>query len=240
MLRPGLSTQALDQEAHRFVSSQGGRNGPLGFEGFPKSICTSVNNVVCHGIPNSKHILQQGDIIAIDVSPALEGYHGDTCKTFCVGGRPPSSQVQKFIDVTRECMWVGIAEVAVGKRIGDIGAAISEHAKRFSYGVVREFCGHGIGRELHAEPDVPHVGKRGRGPRIQSGMAFTIEPMINMGGDCRIDMLKDGWTAITRDGRLSAQFEHTLLVTDSGVEVSTLCENEAVPSFVLEKGTVSS
>ncbi|MEM7495604.1 MAG: type I methionyl aminopeptidase [Myxococcota bacterium] len=231
LLRPGLSTQALDDEADRFVRARGGRNGPLGFNGYPKSICTSINNVVCHGIPNPQHILKEGDIIGIDVSPKLDGYHGDTCKTFCIG--EGSQQAKQLIEVTRACMWRGIAQVAPGKRIGDIGAAISEHAATFSYGVVRDFCGHGVGRELHTQPDILHVAKWGTGMRMQPGMAFTIEPMINM-GNWRIDILSDGWTAVTRDGRLSAQFEHTLLVTDTGVEVLTLAPGESAADYASE------
>ena len=225
LLRPGLSTQALDNAADRFVRSRGGSNGPLGYQGYPKSICTSINNVVCHGIPNSKHILQEGDIISIDVSPKLDGYHGDTCKTFYIG--ETSKQAKQLLEVTRACMWHGIAQAGPGKRIGDIGAAISEHAATFSYGVVRDFCGHGIGRELHTQPDILHVAKRGTGMRMRQVMAFTIEPMINM-KNWRIDILSDGWTAVTRDGSLSAQFEHTLLVTDTGVEVLTLAPGESM------------
>ncbi|MEM7403323.1 MAG: type I methionyl aminopeptidase [Myxococcota bacterium] len=218
-IQPGVSTEHLNKEAERFVKQRGARNGPLGYQGFPKSICTSINDVVCHGVPNKKDILQDGDIISVDVTPALEGYHGDTCKTFCVGQVRP--QWQQLVRVAKKCLQIGIAEVAPGKRIGDIGAAISEYAARFSYGVVRDFCGHGVGRELHAQPDIPHFGRRGRGMRIQPGMAFTIEPMIKIGPDWRIDILEDGWTAVTCDGQAAAQFEHTLLVTETGVEILT-------------------
>lgn len=219
LIKPGITTLHLNEAAEQFAQQHGARNGPLGYHGFPKSICTSINNVVCHGIPSAKDVLQEGDIIAVDVTPVVDGYHGDTCKTFCVG--QVSAAMQQLVRVTQECLQLAIAEVAPGKRIGDIGAAIVQHAQQFSYGVVRDFCGHGVGRQLHAEPQIPHVGKRGRGLRLQAGMAFTIEPMINMGGDWRVDVLNDGWTAVTRDGQPSAQFEHTLLVTQTGVEVLT-------------------
>jgi methionyl aminopeptidase len=223
MVRPGVSTEALNEAAVKFTKEHGATNGPLGYKPagmppFPKSICTSVNEVVCHGIPSARQILADGDIINIDVTPILNGYYGDTSRTFFVG--TPSPQARQLVEVTEECLKLGIAEVAPGKRIGDIGAAIQEHAERFGYGVVREFVGHGVGKVFHGAPQIPHFGERGKGRRFVPGMVFTIEPMINM-GTWRTKMLKDGWTAVTADGTLSAQFEHTVLVTDTGVEILT-------------------
>lgn len=223
MVKPGISTEALDAEAVKFTKAHGATNGPLGYKPsgmtpFPKSICTSVNDVVCHGIPSPKQILADGDIVNVDVTPVLNGYYGDTSRTFFVG--TPSPEVRQLVEVTEECLKLGIAEVAPGKRIGDIGAAIQEHAERFGFSVVREFVGHGVGKVFHTAPQIPHFGERGKGRRFVPGMVFTIEPMINM-GTWRTKMLKDGWTAVTADGRLSAQFEHTLLVTDTGVEILT-------------------
>jgi len=223
MVRPGVSTEALDVAAVKFTKEHGATNGPLGYKPagmtpFPKSICTSVNDVVCHGIPSARQILVDGDIINIDVTPVLNGYYGDTSRTFFVG--TPSPEVRQLVEVTEECLKLGISEVAPGKRIGDIGAAIQEHAERFGYSVVREFVGHGVGKVFHTAPQIPHFGERGKGRRFVPGMVFTIEPMINM-GTWRTKILKDGWTAVTADGKLSAQFEHTVLVTDTGVEILT-------------------
>jgi methionyl aminopeptidase len=217
-VKPGVTTDTLDRLCHEFIVSHGAIPAPLNYKGFPRSICTSINEVVCHGIPGER-TLQDGDIINIDITTILDGFHGDTSEMFCVG--EVSTDAKKLIDVTRRSMWRGIAEVAPGKRIGDIGAAIFEFAHReHGYGVVEAFCGHGIGRKFHAEPQVSHVGRRGTGKRMAAGMTFTIEPMINEGTpEC--DFLDDGWTALTRDRRLSAQTEHTLLVTDNGYEVLT-------------------
>ena len=223
MLKPGLSTQALNDEAEKLTKARNARSAPLGYHGFPRSICTSVNDVVCHGIPSKEHLLKDGDIINIDVTPIVDGYYGDTSKTFFVG--TPTNEAKALVDVTLDCLKMGIKEVAPGKRVGDIGAAIQEHAESFGYGVVRDFVGHGIGREFHLDPQVPHYGRRGSGPRLKPGMAFTIEPMINQ-GDWRTVVLEDDWTAVTVDGGLSAQFEHTLIVTKDGFEIMTLVEGE--------------
>ena len=223
MLKPGLSTQALNDEAEKLTKARNARSAPLGYHGFPRSICTSVNDVVCHGIPSKEHLLKDGDIINIDVTPIVDGYYGDTSKTFFVG--TPTKEAKALVDVTLDCLKMGIKEVAPGKRVGDIGAAIQEHAESFGYGVVRDFVGHGIGREFHLDPQVPHYGRRGSGPRLKPGMAFTIEPMINQ-GDWRTVVLEDDWTAVTVDGGLSAQFEHTLIVTKDGFEIMTLVEGE--------------
>lgn len=225
MIKPGISTQELNDEAERWTKAHGAKSAPLGYghPPFPRSICTSVNNVVCHGIPNAKQILHDGDIINIDVTPIVDGYHGDTSKTYFVG--TPSVAAKQLVEVTQECLRRGIKEVAPGKRIGDIGAAIQEYAESFGYGVVREFVGHGVGTTFHTAPQVFHYGTRGKGRRLQTGMVFTIEPMINIGG-WKTRILKDQWTAVTADGSLSAQFEHTLAVTEKGFDVLTLADGE--------------
>lgn len=224
MVAPGVTTQQLNDEAEKWTRGRGAKSAPLGYKGFPKSICTSINEVVCHGIPDPKTVIKNGDIINIDVTPILDGYYGDTSRTICVG--TVSAAARQLVDVTLECLRRGIREVAPGKRLGDIGASIQEYAEEFGYGVVREFVGHGIGKTFHSAPQVPHFGVRGKGRRLQPGMAFTIEPMINI-GNWRTKVLKDGWTAITLDGSLSAQFEHTVVVTDTGVEVLTLREGDS-------------
>ncbi|MBD2138913.1 type I methionyl aminopeptidase [Anabaena sp. FACHB-1237] len=219
LVQPGVSTLELNDEAERWTKAHNAKSAPLGYKGFPKSICTSVNEVICHGIPNAKQILKDGDIINIDVTPIVDGYHGDTSKTFIVGNAPP--KVQKLVEVTEKCLYLGIAEVKPGAKIGDIGAAIQEYAESFGFSVVREFVGHGISNVFHTAPDIPHFGVRGKGKKLRPGMVFTIEPMINEGTH-ESKMLADGWTAVTRDRKLSAQFEHTVAVTEDGVEILTL------------------
>lgn len=226
MLKPGLTTEDLNVEAERWTKERGAVSAPLGYHGFPKSICTSVNEVVCHGIPSKDHVLKDGDIINIDVTPILDGYHGDTSATFFVG--EPTPEVRDLVETTRECLRVGIEQVKPGGRIGDIGAAIQELAEGKGYSVVRDFVGHGIGRIFHTAPQVPHYGKRGKGRRFEPGMVFTIEPMINI-GTWEVEVLDDGWTALTLDGKLSAQFEHTLAVTDTGYDILTLAEGATWP-----------
>lgn len=217
-VKPGVTTEHLDKLCHDYTLEHGATSAPLNYKGFPKSICTSINEVVCHGIPENRE-LKDGDIINIDITTILDGYHGDTSEMFIVGEVP--EHVHKLIDVTRRSLWLGIHEVAPGKRIGDIGAAIYEYAHgEHGYGVVEAFCGHGIGRKFHTEPQVPHRGKRGRGKRMVAGMTFTIEPMINEGSP-HCEILDDDWTAVTIDKKLSAQAEHTILVTDDGYEVLT-------------------
>lgn len=218
MVKPGVSTLEINDEAERWTKAHGAISAPLGYHGFPKSICTSVNEVICHGIPNAKQILQEGDIINIDVTPTLEGYHGDTSRTFFVG--TPSETAKKLVEVTEECLRRGIAEVKSGARIGDIGAAIQEYAEANGFSVVRDFVGHGISHIFHTAPQVPHYGTRGKGKKLRPGMVFTIEPMINE-GTWEAVVLADKWTAITKDGKLSAQFEHTIAVTENGVEILT-------------------
>lgn len=218
LVKPGVSTLALDDEAERWTQAHGAKSAPLGYKGFPKSICTSVNEVVCHGIPNAKQILKEGDIINIDVTLILDGYHGDTSEMFFVG--QPSPLAQKLVDVTEECRRRGIAAVKPGARIGDIGAAIQEYAEAQGFSVVRDFVGHGISHIFHTAPEIPHYGKPGTGKRLRSGMVFTIEPMINE-GTYEVEVLADKWTAVTKDAKLSAQCEHTIAVTERGVEILT-------------------
>ncbi len=219
MIKPGVSTLELNDEAERWTQAHGAISAPLGYHGFPKSICTSVNEVICHGIPNRKQVLQAGDIINVDVTPTLEGYHGDTSRTFFVG--TPSETAKNLVEVTEECLRRGIAAVKPGARIGDIGAAIQEYAESHGFSVVRDFVGHGVSNIFHTAPQVPHYGTRGKGKKIRPGMVFTIEPMINE-GTWEAVVLDDGWTAITKDKKLSAQFEHTLAVTKDGVEILTV------------------
>ncbi len=217
-VKPGVTTLVLDEEAERWTQAHGARSAPLGYHGFPKSICTSINEVICHGIPNEKQVLKDGDIINIDVTPILDGYHGDTSKTFFVG--EPSPLAKKLVEVTEKCMYLGIAEVKPGNKIGDIGAAIQEYAEAEGFSVVRDFVGHGVSNVFHTAPQIPHYGIRGKGKKLRTGMVFTIEPMINEGTWEGV-VLNDGWTAITKDGKLSAQFEHTVAVTETGVEILT-------------------
>lgn len=234
MVQPGVSTLELNDAAEAWTQARGAKSAPLGYPSgsknpFPKSICTSVNEVVCHGIPNAKQILQDGDIINIDVTPLLDGYHGDTSRTFLVG--EPSPLARKLVEVTEECMWRGIRAVKPGARVGDIGAAIQEYAEAQGFSVVRSFVGHGVGRIFHTEPQIPHYGTRGRGKKLRPGMVFTIEPMINE-GTWEVETLADEWTAVTLDRKLSAQFEHTIAVTTDGVEVlTTLPERVPVSSL---------
>ncbi len=221
MVKPGVTTLQLNDEAERWTQAHGAKSAPLGYKGYPKSICTSINEVVCHGIPHARQILKDGDIINIDVTLIVDGYHGDTSKTFFVG--TPSPKAQKLVEVTEECRRRGIAEVKPGAKIGDIGAAIQEYAESQGFSVVRDFVGHGISNIFHTAPDIPHYGVRGKGKRLRPGMVFTIEPMINE-GTWEVEVLDDGWTAVTRDRRLSAQCEHTLAVTEDGVEILTVAE----------------
>ena len=218
-VKPGITTQELNEICHDFTIEHGAIPAPLDYHGFPKSICTSVNEVVCHGIPNSKQKLKDGDIINIDVTPIVDGYHGDTSRTYFVGN--VSDEAKRLVKTTKECLDLGIAAVKPGARIGDIGAAIQGHAEKQGYSVVRDFVGHGIGKNFHEDPQVQHFGVHGRGIRLSKGLVFTIEPMINL-GSYRTKVLSDGWTAVTVDGKLSAQFEHTIAIRNNGdVEILT-------------------
>jgi methionyl aminopeptidase len=217
-VQPGITTGELDRLCHDYiVNVQQAVPAPLNYKGFPRSICTSVNHQVCHGIPGDKK-LKRGDIINIDVTVIKEGYHGDTSKMFYVG--EPSIQARRLAQVTHECMLLGIREVRPGARLGDIGHAIQRHAEAHGFSVVREYCGHGIGREFHEDPQVLHYGQPGMGLELTPGMTFTVEPMINAGKP-DIKLLPDNWTVVTRDHSLSAQWEHTVLVTETGHEILT-------------------
>jgi methionyl aminopeptidase len=223
---PGVSTEELDRICHDYiVDVQRAIPAPLGYRGYPKSICTSVNHVVCHGIPGDRR-LKQGDIVNIDVTVIKGGFHGDSSRMYAVGKIPPHAQ--RLIDVTYEAMWRGIRCVRPGVRLGDIGYAIQRFVEANHYSVVREYCGHGIGRGFHEDPQVLHYGQPDTGLTLMPGMTFTVEPMVNAGRR-EVRLLPDGWTVITRDHSLSAQWEHTVLVTNSGVDVLTLVSNEQVP-----------
>jgi methionyl aminopeptidase len=217
ILRPGITTDDINEFVHQDTLRKGARPAPLNYKGFPKSVCTSINEVVCHGIPGPR-VLEEGDIINVDVTHIYKGYHGDTSATFYVG--KPSAGARKVVEVARKSLELGIEQVRPGARLGDVGAAIQEYAEGQGCSVVRDFVGHGIGRLFHDEPKVSHVGQWGRGVRLKPGMTFTIEPMINL-GSWEVRILDDEWTAVTADGSLSAQFEHTVLVTESGHEILT-------------------
>jgi methionyl aminopeptidase len=223
-VRAGVTTDELDAMCHDYmVNVQKTVPAPLnyappGYQPYPKSICTSVNHVVCHGVPGPKK-LKPGDVINIDITVIKDGFHGDTSRMFFVG--EPSIQARRLSEVTYECMWRGIGAVRPGAHLGDIGHAIQSHAEEHGFSIVREFCGHGIGRRFHEEPQVLHYGRAGTGLKLQAGMIFTVEPMINAGKP-GIRQLGDGWTVVTKDHSLSAQWEHTVLVTESGFEVLTL------------------
>jgi methionyl aminopeptidase len=214
---PGVSTEELDDIVRSMTIAGGGVPATLGYRGYTHSCCISINHVICHGIPSDKK-LRDGDIVNIDVTPMLDGWHGDTSRMFFVGDVPVKAK--RLVDVTYECMMLGIEQVKPGNHIGDIGHAIQKHAEQYRYGVVRDFCGHGLGRLFHDAPEIVHVGRPGTGPEIRPGMFFTIEPMINI-GKAAGKVLEDGWTAVTRDRSLSAQFEHSIGVTETGYEIFT-------------------
>jgi methionyl aminopeptidase len=236
-VRPGVTTEALDRLCHGFILDHGAVPAPLGYRGFPKSICTSVNHVVCHGIPaseesdyfsaNEKMIrtnglrvkLREGDILNIDVTVVLDGWHGDSSRMYVAG--EPSVKAQRLMDVTHDAMMLGIKTIRPGATLGDLGHAIQSYVERHGYSVVREFCGHGLGRAFHEPPNVLHFGRPGEGVALREGMLFTVEPMVNAGRP-EVKILDDGWTAVTRDRSLSAQFEHTVGVTATGCEIFTL------------------
>jgi len=215
---PGVRTEELDELCHEFILQHGATPAPLGYRGFPKSICTSINHVVCHGIPGPK-ALKDGDILNIDVTVVLDGWHGDSSRMYAAGRA--SRRAARLIEVTHESLMRGIAEVRPGNRFGDIGYAIQSYAEAERCSVVRDFCGHGIGHVFHDAPNVLHYGRRGEGAELRPGMFFTIEPMVNLGAP-QTKTLADGWTAVTRDRSLSAQFEHTIGVTEAGCEIFTL------------------
>ena len=218
-VRPGATTEDLDRLCHDFIVDHGAIPAPLNYRGFPKSICTSVNHVVCHGIPTDRKVLQDGDAINIDITVILDGWHGDTSRMFHVG--KPKVKAQRLVEVTYEAMMRGIAVVGPGATLGDVGHAIQSYAESQRFSVVRDFCGHGLGRVFHEAPSVLHFGRPGTGLVLREGMFFTVEPMINFGRP-EVKILDDGWTAVTRDRTLSAQFEHSIGVTATGHEIFTL------------------
>lgn len=230
-VQKGVTTDELNQLCHDYiVDVQKGIPAPLNYGSppFPKSICTSVNHVICHGIPSDKK-LKDGDIINIDVTVIKDGYHGDTSKMFIVG--KPSIMAERLIRITQECLYMAIEMVKPGTRLGDIGHVIQQHAEKHNYSIVREYCGHGIGANFHEEPQVVHYGRPGTGEELRPGMCFTIEPMVNA-GKRHSKILPDQWTVVTKDRSLSAQWEHTLLVTETGVEVLTLREDETLARVI--------
>jgi methionine aminopeptidase type I len=218
-VKPGVSTGELDRICHDYITEvQGAIPAPLNYRGFPKSVCTSINHVVCHGIPGDRR-LKAGDAVNIDVTVIKDGFHGDTSRMFFVG--KPGIQAQRLADVAFESMWLGIEELAPGKHLGDVGAAIQHHVEKNRFSIVREYCGHGIGRVFHEDPQVLHYGTPGTGMELRAGMTLTVEPMVNA-GKAAVKLLPDGWTVVTKDHSLSAQWEHTVLITESGHEVLTL------------------
>ncbi|HTK58319.1 MAG TPA: type I methionyl aminopeptidase [Sphingomicrobium sp.] len=214
---PGITTGEIDAIVQRMTLDAGGTPATLGYRGYTKSCCTSINHVVCHGIPGDK-VLKDGDIVNIDVTPILDGWHGDTSRMFLVGDVP--IKARKLVDVTYECLMLGLEQARPGNKLGDISNAIQSHAEKHRYGVVRDFCGHGLGRLFHDSPEVIHAGRPGTGPELKPGMFFTVEPMINIGRP-DVKLLDDGWTAVTRDRSLSAQFEHSIGITETGYEIFT-------------------
>lgn len=231
LVKPGENTLAIDDFIYDYTVKHHAIPADLNYHGYPKSSCISINEVVCHGIPNKKTILKDGDIVNIDITSILDGWHGDVSATFYVG--TPSKEAINLVETTRRCLDIGISQVRPDARMGDIGAAIQEFAEGRGFSVVRDYVGHGIGRQFHEDLQVPHYGRRGRGVRLREGMTFTIEPMINA-GDWRLRILNDGWTSVTIDKKWSAQFEHTLVVTHDGCEVLTAfsgpLENSITPA----------
>jgi methionyl aminopeptidase len=225
-VRPGVTTGELDKICHDFmVNEQDAIPAPLNYHGFPRSICTSINEVVCHGIPSDSKKLKDGDIVNIDITVIKQGFHGDTSQMFCVGKTAPHSE--RLVKVSQECLYKAIDLVKPGITLGDIGHVIQQHAEKNYYSVVREYCGHGIGLEFHEEPQVLHYGQKGTGLTIEEGMTFTIEPMLNAGKRFVKLNQKDGWTVTTKDGRPSSQWEHTLAITSNGCEVLTARSDES-------------
>jgi methionyl aminopeptidase len=218
-VKPGVTTDTLDRLCHGFTVDHGAVSAPLNYRGFPRSICTSINHVVCHGIPGDRKLVE-GDIVNIDVTPILDGWHGDSSRMYLVGDKV-SLKARRLVDVTWEAMMRGIAEVRPGAHVGDIGHAIQTYVEAQRFSVVRDFCGHGVGRIFHDAPSILHFGRPGDGPELRRGMFFTVEPMVNA-GRYEVKILSDGWTAVTKDRSLSAQFEHTIGVTENGCEIFTL------------------
>ncbi|WP_267432691.1 type I methionyl aminopeptidase [Sphingomonas sp. GM_Shp_1] len=215
---PGVTTAEINRLVHDFIVERGGVPATLGYRGYAHSTCVSINHVVCHGIPSDK-TLKSGDIVNVDVTPIVDGWHGDTSRMYLIGDVP--LKARKLVEVTYECLMLGIEQAKPGNHMGDVAHAIQQHAEKHRYGVVRDFCGHGLGLLFHDAPEVVHVGRPGTGPELKPGMIFTIEPMINIGRP-DVKLLDDGWTAVTRDRSLSAQFEHSIGITEEGCEIFTL------------------
>jgi len=218
LVKPGVTTEEIDRKVRQYIESAGAKPSFLGYNSFPASICISVNDTVIHGIPGHT-VLRDGDIVSVDVGAFYNGYHGDNAATFACGSI--SEEAKKLIDATRESLYKGIEKAVAGNRVGDIGAAVQEYAEVRGYSVVRQFVGHGVGANLHEDPSIPNFGTPGRGPRLLPGMTIAIEPMINA-GICDVRVLQDGWTTVTKDGRLSAHFEHTVAITDKGPVIMTV------------------
>ena len=225
-IRPGITTGELDRICHEYtVNEQDAIPAPLNYRGFPKSICTSVNHVVCHGIPSDEKVLKDGDIVNVDVTLIKDEYHGDTSKTFVVG--KGSVLAKRLTQVAHECLYLGIKAIKPGAHLGDIGYAVQTYAEKNRFSVVREYCGHGIGKVFHDEPQVLHYGRKGTGPELKPGMTFTVEPMINA-GKATVKLLPDQWTVVTKDHKLTAQWEHTILVTETGYEILTYRSDDTI------------
>ncbi len=228
-VKAGVTTAELDQICHDYIMNvQGAIPAPLNYRGFPKSICTSVNHVVCHGIPSEGKVLKNGDMMNIDVTVIKDGFHGDTSEMFFIG--EPSILAKRLSNVAQEAMYRGMQTVKDGSYVGDIGAAIQNYVESQRFSVVREYCGHGLGRVFHEDPQILHYGKKNTGMQLEAGMTFTIEPMVNA-GVWQTTLMNDGWTVITKDRKLSAQFEHTVLVTTTGIEILTARPNEDLSRF---------
>jgi methionyl aminopeptidase len=220
----GISTEEIDNLAYKYITEElKCIPANVGYNDYPKTLCTSINDVICHGIPSDKEILKDGDIVNIDITVIVDGWHGDTSKMFLIGKSQP--HVKRLVDITRECMFKGIEVCKPGAFTGDIGYAIQTHAEKNHYSVVKNYCGHGIGKIYHEDPQITHFGNKGEGIKLEEGMVFTIEPMINLGSH-KTKLLKDGWTVVTEDGKLSAQWEHTIAITEQGYEILTLREEE--------------
>ena len=222
-VKPGILTDQLDKICYEFIKDNNGHSAPLFYRGFPKSCCTSTNHIVCHGIPSDKY-LKDGDIINIDVTVILDGWYGDSSRMFVAGNI--NKKIYSLLETTYECLLIGIKHALPGKNLGDIGFEIQKFAEKKNYSIVRDFCGHGIGKVFHTPPSVLHYGYLGQGPKLKPGMFFTIEPMVNI-GNWRVKILNDGWTAVTKDKSLSAQFEHTIAITETGNEIFTLSHNNS-------------
>jgi len=226
---PGVTTGEIDRMIYDFVRANGATPATLGYRGYTHSTCISINHVVCHGIPSDK-TLKSGDIVNVDVTPIVDGWHGDSSRMYLIGDVP--LKARRLVEVTYECLMLGIEHARPGNRMGDVAHAIQRHAEKHRYGVVRDFCGHGLGRLFHDAPEVVHVGKPGTGPELKPGMIFTIEPMVNIGRP-DVKLLDDGWTAVTRDRSLSAQFEHSIGITEDGCEIFTTSpKGHTVPPYV--------